>query len=242
VRYLLGSGYYHPDPENDEFVSRWARIFERYANPKPTIRIIIGVNNSRIRFDEKNRDNMLACESRALILMKYEQIVLQGNNGHVGQLISGEKKNKFCGWSMAFLTGAMIAYQNETDYIWLEQDCLAFGPWVERTYADMGDGDMVFGHKMKTAPFMPCSQSLVLVRHSFIPEMVSAYLGMGTDNDVTNLPEAKFQKLEDQFGDRIRRLSFGCDRERPIPYDDEVFYAQKLTDEELETLKQKGKL
>jgi len=227
MNYLLGSGYYHPNPDGDFFVRIWNETIIRYADPLPAQRMILAVGNSR----------PLAWGG-----LSSPVITTDGNLGHVGALLSGDKPHAFCGWSAAFCSLALIAYNAELDFIFLEQDCLACGPWVKRIYADMGDGDMVFGRKMESAPYMPCAQSLVLVRHSFIPEMVSSYLGMGTDNDVNNLPEMKFQHLEEKFGNRIRRLSFGCDRERPIPYDDDVFYAQKLTTEEIETLQAKGKI
>lgn len=228
MKYLLGSGYYHPTPDGDRFADMWVMNLELHACPLPRQVVIVGAGR-RVPQRYEDIDDFVNSEI----------LPLPGNLGHVGALLSGEKPHAFCGWSAAFCALALIAYNAELDFLFLEQDCLAFGPWVERTYADMGDGDMVFGRKMTSAPFMPCAQALVLVRHSFIPEMVSAYLAMGTDNDVLNLPEAKFQKLEDRFGSRIRRLSFGCDRERPIHYDDKVFYAQKLTPEELSTLKTK---
>lgn len=164
---------------------------------------------------------------------------LSGNLGHVGDLLNGSKPYDFCGWSSGVLALAMIAYSNESDFLYKEQDCLAFGPWVEQMYADMGDGDMVFGRKMQGPPYMPCAQSLFLVRHSFIPHFVGQYLYMGSDKIETNLPEHKFQKLEDNNPGRIRRLSFGYDRERPINFDDKVWYAQKFTHQELEELKKR---
>lgn len=227
MNYLLGSGYYHSPHVPDSFRRIWYDSIGKYCDPRPTKRFVIAVGNSFPTWDEQNPTSA-------------ETLHLYGNLGHVGALLSGEKKHSFCGWSGAFCALALIAYNAELDFLFLEQDCLAFGPWVKRTYEDMDDGDMVFGRKMVSAPYMPCAQSLVLVRHSFIPEMVSAYLAMGTDNDINNLPETKFLRLEEKFGNRIRRLSFGCDRERPIPLDDEVFYAQKLHAEELAELEEEG--
>lgn len=228
-KYLLGSGYFSTDSAHDEFAKHWAsQIIALFPEPQSVVIVSVG------------GEYPLIYETLCENYLNVEVVPFTGNLGHVGQLLSGEKKHKFCGWSATFCTLALLAYTAELDFIFLEQDCLAFGPWVDRAYLDMGDGDMVFGRKMATAPFMPCAQSLVLVRHQFIPEVVAAYLAMGTDNDHGNLPETKFLRLEEKFGDRIRRLSFGCDRERPIPYDDEVFYVQKLTPDELQTLSEKN--
>lgn len=171
-----------------------------------------------------------------------QNIRLNGNLGHVGDLLNGGKPHEICGWSAAVLALAMIAYCNESDFIYKEQDCLAFGPWVEQMYADMGDANMVFGRKMKSAPWMPCAQSLFLIRHKFIPEFARNYIALGPENKVDNLPEHKFVKLEEASPKDYRRLSFGYDRERPITYEDRVFYAQKLTAQEFDELKRRNLL
>lgn len=171
-----------------------------------------------------------------------QNIMLKGNCGHVGDLLSHAKSHDLCGWSSAVLALAMIAYCNESDFIYKEQDCLAFGPWIEQMYSDMGDRGMVFGRPMQSEPWMPCAQSLFLIRHRFILEFVMRYLELGTDADVTNLPEHKFVKLEAAHPQHYARLSFGYDRERPINFDDKVFYAQKLSPSELNELKKRNLL
>lgn len=171
---------------------------------------------------------------------EYNLLQLEGNLGHVGDLLNGTKKHELCGWSGAVLALAMIAYCNETDLIYKEQDCLAFGPWVDQMYADLGDKGMVFGRKMINAPYMPCAQSLFLIRHRFIPEFVKRYIELGPENSQDNLPEHKFAKLEAAHPQHYARLSFGYDRERPINFDDKVFYAQKLSRNELEELKRRN--
>ena len=167
-------------------------------------------------------------------------ISLEGNLGHVGDLLNGTKPHAFCGWSAGLMQLAMTAYCGELDLIYKEQDCLAFGPWVEQMYKDMGDGNMVFGGKMKTAPYMPAAQSLILIRHKFIPDFIWRYLGMGPDGDINNLPEHKFGRMLEQEPHHFRTLSFGYDRERPINFDAPVWYAQKFTPAELAELKKRG--
>lgn len=159
----------------------------------------------------------------------------------MGQLLNGEKPYSLCGWSASVLTLALLAYQNETDLIYKEQDCLAFGPWVERMYSELGDGQMIFGKKHESAPFMPCSQSLFLIKHAFLLTFISDYLALGTDADHGNLPETKFVRIEEKHGtEKIKRISWGCDRERPIPYDADVFYCQQIQPDEMQELKKRG--
>lgn len=218
MRFLIGSSYFNNGKRNQENVSvRWWRLVQK-ADPKPTRFVVISEADSTFLW----RDPRL------------EVVRLSGNLGHCGQLLSGEKPYAFSGWSITMLSLALMAYADEADFIYSEQDCLAFGPWVRQMYADLGDGDIVFGRRHDGPPWMPCSQSLFLVRHKAIPEFVAKYLSLGTDADKDNLGEHKFMKLMESWGqDRARMLSFGVDRCRPIPWDDRVFYFQQPTVDEL---------
>jgi hypothetical protein len=134
----------------------------------------------------------------------------------------------------------MIAYNCGKDFIYKEADCLWFGPVPERMYQDLGDKGMVFGAKMKTAPWMACAQSTFLIKHWFILDFLRGYLFLPSDKDM--LPEDKFVKLEENAPDKYTRLSFGVDREKPMPWESEVWYAQQWTQEELDEAKKRGLL
>lgn len=136
----------------------------------------------------------------------------------------------------------LTAYANESSLLFVEQDCLVFGDFYKQMMEDLGDGMMVFGRKMKSEPFMHCGNSLIYIRHEFLLTFVKDYIGLGTDGDTENVPETKFRKIEMMHPDKIRRLSFGCDREKPIPFDGPVVYCQKLTDDELEEFRKRGRL
>ena len=216
--YTLGTGRYNVSQE-------WQGIWDRNtASAMPTGNpwITIEVNSRCDTYDE------------------YNLLQLQGNPGHIGSLLNGSKPHDLCGWSSAVLALAMIAYCNETDFIYKEQDCLAFGPWIDQMYKDLGTKGMVFGRKMVNAPYMPCAQSLFLIRHHFIPEFVRRYLELGPERTEGNLPEHKFARLEELWPQHYARLSFGYDRERPINFDDPVWYAQKFTAAELEELRRRN--
>ena len=222
MNYLLGTGYYgHPGSEVTRL--RWCENVKRYAQPQPNRITTLCVGG-------------LICPNGA----HGECIDLDGNPGHVGQLLSGEKPHDFCGWSASVLALAMIAYCNETDFVYLEEDALAFGPWVQKLYEELGDGDFAFGHTMTSPPYMACSQSLFIVRHRFIPQFVATYIQLGKDGDPENLPETKFLRIEEKFPAKCRRLSFTVDRERPLPYDAPVWSAQKFTQDELAELRNRG--
>ena len=131
MSYLIGSGYV-PSPSNEKFLEIWADNFTKHPVPDGCSRIVIaGVGDG----------------PRPVVSVgfKVEWVGLQGNLGHVGDLIHGRKDYEICGWTAAVCALAMLAYCDESDFIYKEQDCLCFGPWVEQLYADMGDGDMAFG-------------------------------------------------------------------------------------------------
>lgn len=234
MRCLIGSGYVSGEGR-EQFAELWRVNFTNYypANDYAVSRIAIVANG------DANRP-------LATIGYRVEWIDLQGNNGHIGDLINGRKDRDYCGWTSAVCALAMLAYSDESDFVYREQDCLCFGPWLEQLYTDMGDGMMAFGGKMLTEPYMECAQSLFIVRHRFIPEFVAHMLVSGDERrkdeegKEDNLPERKFHRLREKHPEIVKALSFGVDRERPLPYDSPVWYAQKFTDEELEELRKRG--
>lgn len=170
-------------------------------------------------------------------------IRLENNLGHVHQLIGKQfpaKPHAFCGWSASVLALALIAYNDEKDFVYVEQDCLLFGECIEQMYQELGNSMMIFGRKMQGPPWMPCAQSLFLIRHEWIPAFVHYYLGMGDDRGEHRLPEHKFMALLQRHQKAVRQFSFGYDRERPFNINDSVWYAQKFTSEELKSLRAHG--
>lgn len=223
-RFLIGSSYFDNGKNGQKFRQEFAHVWSANtarANPE---RVVVVCEAGSVRPNTGHNEQIIS---------------LSGDLGHCHDLIAKKKPHEFSGWSSSMVSLAMLAYTNEADFIFKEEDCLAFGDWVSQMYQDLRSGDLVFGYKHRSPPWMPCSQSLFLVRHRFIPEFVSTYLSLGGDNRTDNLGEHKFCKLESQFGiNRIRRLSFGVDRERPIPYDARVFYAQQITPDELAKIRE----
>jgi hypothetical protein len=222
MRYLLGSSFFDGGKQGPEFRRAFVPIW--HANvakftPQPSRVVVISEGGSQ----------------RPNFGWGTDVVRLTGNCGHCEQLVKGERENEFSGWSATMTALAMIAYADMANFAYLEEDCLCFGDCIGQAYRDMGDGDMVFGRKMTSPPWQPCSQAFFIVRHKFIPTFVSTYLGMGGERSRTNLGEAKFCAIEQKFGPRrIRRLSFPCDRERPIPWEAPVWFCQQWTPAELD--------
>lgn len=227
--YMIGSGY-HSGSKSPIDVAAFSRVWLenniRYCDPAPKKTVIIG--------DTPYASNELTKE--------FQCIYLHGNLGHVrdkkpGQLLGG--------WSGTMLALAMVAYCDQLDFIYKEQDCLAFGPWVNQLYADAGpEGQMVFGLPLKVYPNITSTQSLFLIKHEFIPVFVQQYLSLGEDgNQKNNFPENKFTEIENLHPRKMKRMSFGVDRDRPIPYESKgAWYAQQWNTEEFNKAKEYGLL
>lgn len=227
-RFLIGSGFYK-DPD---FAKVWIENLERYVKDLRRV-VVVSIGGASLPY----------------VRTGLSEINLDGNCGHIGSILEGKKDHAISGWSASVCALAMTAYCDESDFVYVEDDCVAFGHWLDQMYADMGDGEMVFGPKHTSEPYMPCSQSLFLVRHRFIPTFVGMQLYLGDerhkddDGKEDNLSEHKFVKMEKVFGEsKIKRLSFGVDRCRPIPWDAPVFYFQKGTAEELDEARKRGLL
>jgi hypothetical protein len=170
-------------------------------------------------------------------------IELSGDLGNWSDIMHKRKPYEWSGWSASMMALAMLAYVNECDLVYRESDAFLFGECIKRGYADMGSGSIVFGKAHSGPPWMACSQSFFIVRHSWIPTFIKNYLAMGGETSEENLGEKKFVRLYDKFGSGVvKRLSFGVDRQRPIPWHEKTFYFQQPTPAEIQEAKNRGLL
>ena len=235
-KYIIGTGFFHK-PENEEaaqsFFEIWlANTLKTTAHNPPETIFVLSNGGCFPNTTTKLAVNQIM-ENRLQI------VSVKGNLGHIHALIGKEipaKEGLLCGWSASILTLAMVAYFAEADMIFKEQDCLAFGDWVRQLYAEIGDRKMLFGR----VRCMPCAQSLFIIRHDFILEFVKCYLTLGTDADDLGHPEAKFQQIQRMRPEPVGTFSFGYDRDRPVNFDDDVFYLQHIQPSELHELNRRG--
>lgn len=235
MNYLLGSGYFHPKTDEDNFVGTWFQNLEKHTDRAPPKRVVIVSVGGSWGPVQKMWEE--CCP------YPIDVVELEGNLGHVHGLLGKEppfKPHAYCGWSASVLALAMLAYNAELDFVYRESDVLAFGDYIGEMYRQLGDGKMIFGsYKENGKHKMPCAQSLFLIKHDFIPKFVSKYLSLPNDRRVDFLPEAKFGYIEaSTMG--VKRFTFGVDRGRPLPFDDLVWYAQHFTCAELSELKRRG--
>jgi hypothetical protein len=217
AQFILASGFYAPSgpagQAHRDFFKIWAENNRRTIAPKATY--------------------IISAAGKPFLDDGVHQWITAENLGHVMQM---PEQQVLGGWSASFLMSCLIAYHNKADLIYKEQDCLAFGPWVQRLYEEIGNAGMITG-KMNTTGDAAglLAQSLLLVRHGFLLPMIGLYCSIQqTDRQV--VPEHKFNFIA-QRTNAVRQTTMGCDRSRPIPFDDPAFYVQQLTTEEIAELR-----
>jgi hypothetical protein len=220
-RYIVGSGYIGGDAGRGLFSLIWASNLERNPDCNACQVIIIC---SRNEFPPLHQEWI-------------KLIRLEGDLGHICR--DNSHKHQIEGWPMAVMTGAMLAYNDESDFIFIEQDCLPFGNFVSRMYEEIGEAGLIMG----SLSHQPCAQSLFLVRHWFIPQFVHSYLGKKI-NERKLQGEQVFTQMEQEMPGKIKRFSFGFDRDRPPDgfesMKGKTWYVQQVSVDEVARLKDCG--
>lgn len=211
---LLGSGYHAGNEWNREFGQIWLANTRKYV-PDENVWVV----------------------STLEPLGAKNEIVLEHNLGHIGTMMANNSVG-ISGWSASMALLAMLAYNKGADFVYKESDCLWVGDVLSTMYKDAEGKQMVFGDKMYSPPYMACAQSTFLVRHDFIPAFLSMFLSFGDETE--NLPENRFAVIRDLNPHLVGTLSFGVDRERPMPFKKECWYAQQITREEYQIMKENG--
>ncbi len=225
--YICVSGFHRPEgwKGRDPFFPIWIANLCKMT-PLPQQLIIIADSGARPPMDD-----LPAAPPFPVTI-----IPLVGNLGNCHMTLNKIKTHKFGGWNGAVLSGALLAYANETDMIFVEEDMLQFGDCVGKMYEEIGDGGIIFG----STAGQPCAQSLFLLKHAYIPAFVRLILNRGSQDTQEELGEHQFAAIEKEYPTVWKRFSFGFDRTRPIRYDDPVYYVQHLTHEELAELKKRN--
>lgn len=202
---IVGTGYWKADQKcEDFFTNHWLPNTLKY----PNLEKIIVINSASPPI-----------ESPDIV----EWLNLTKNPIHGTKL---KESVQFAGWSLGFIHSALYAYSCHCDYIYKEQDCLAFGNWVERMYKCCEGKQMVTG-ELWSHPKRDyvIELSLMLIKYEFImPFLTQLFAVPGTGDKVR--PEKKFLTVRDNNPDLIGTIDFGYGGNRPFKYDD-CFYIQK---------------
>jgi hypothetical protein len=205
---LIGTGFFANSVDHEaktDFFWEWVK------NTRPVSDNIVVIDNSTHGLHHSFRD-----------------IRIKQNMGHVGSPMAGNYN--LLGWSLSWILPALVAYSDGCDFIYKEQDCLAFGDWLPR----LRQHQMTIGHSMSS----PCEQSLFFIRHDFIIKVVAEYMAIEVHDSVM-IPETKFAFLKARFPAEIAFHDLPGGRERPAKMvANSPFYYQQITPDELATLKE----
>lgn len=134
-------------------------------------------------------------------------------------------------WGTAFMLGAMFAFCNHMDYFFVEQDCLIHN--FKRAYkiAKEMKAPMIYGFGDLNS-FKPgwAEPSLTFVSYEFLPEFIERMMQgrwheWNAGFDRFKNPEKQFHNT---FADVAEYWPFGSGMKRPIPWDSEVYFAQRF--------------
>lgn len=146
------------------------------------------------------------------------------------------KHNILCGWARGFLHGAMQAYLNDCDYVYVEQDLLLFGKeLLENIFKLLEKNNKQVCYMTGDETPQKLQQSLVIVKHSYLINLISGLLNY-TDNTISE--ELKHYNV---IKDDIMWCQYRGGRQRKN-LDNEYFCLQHITEKELDELKKENKL
>lgn len=146
------------------------------------------------------------------------------------------KDNILCGWARGFLYGAMQAYLNDCDYVYVEQDLLLFGKnFIENIFKLLEKNNKQICCIDGDETPQKIQQSLVVVKNSYLIKYITSLLN---SKDHTISEELKHYNI---IKNDVMWCQYRGGRQRKN-LDKEFYCLQHLTEEEINTLKNENKL
>ena len=129
--------------------------------------------------------------------------------------------------------GAMHALCNKMDLVIIEQDCLVVGLHKAIEYAQSSGGSIIYGVTPEPADLSVGENSFVYVPYKFLQSYLEIQFSKNFHlwNDTRGFPELIYR---DMFRNLGSRWNFGYGRNRPINYDNPMYYAQQMSTAELD--------
>jgi hypothetical protein len=216
--YIIGSGWWcindlghthknkkcgHPYTRSPDFHKLWSHCIFKYTKPEGVI-----ITDS-------------AAPVKPVLDPREQMISLNKNYG-----IGGE----FDGWHRGFAMGAWYAWNCDSDYIYVEQDCIVHGNIADEIYKKApADTMMIGGTSFRDCKRVPWNVQLAVI---FVPRN----LILNVINEMVRCkkwtPEARMHEIKV----KAQHLPFGYGRILPINFNDNVWYAQHFTVQELNTI------
>ncbi|HEV2595403.1 MAG TPA: hypothetical protein VGU01_09425 [Sphingomicrobium sp.] len=164
---------------------------------------------------------------------------LDRNYGHANDIRTGKIKTKYSGFTRSVLLGAAYAMMcDATHYVYVEQDCLVFGRDFLSAAIGTSDADIFLGMPTENglglsgiaAPMI--QQSVMIVRKAGLERFICQMLSPPhSDGEIS--PEETMRQFLPPFD--FLKVPYG--RSRPIDPLSAHFYAQHLSEAELELIR-----
>ena len=146
------------------------------------------------------------------------------------------KKNILCGWARSFLHGAMQAYLNDCDYVYVEQDLLIFGEkFLENIFVSLEKNEKNVCYLNGDETCQKLQQSLVVVKHCYLIKLITNLLNY---NNNTISEETKHYNV---IKDDVMWCEYRGGRQRKNLHK-EYYCLQNLNEKEINLLKDNNKL
>lgn len=139
------------------------------------------------------------------------------NPGHAHDLDKGviDFPAKLCGCTLSTITGMLMAYYNNSDMLFKEQDCLTFNMTADTLYEALGDKSILLGPPEHTGCNLACESSLHLVRRDYIPGLVARLLAHPAPDAGPGFKRQEAKWMDCVAAEDLALLPFGYGRLRP---------------------------
>ena len=162
------------------------------------------------------------------------QSITVPNLGHVVQM-RNDGIDGYCGWSVSVMMGILYAYHHHADMLYIEQDCLVFGEgWID--YFQSHPAKLIVG--LGPHPTY-VEQSLFYLKYEYLLPFLLRWLAI-PEQDRELVPEQKWMRLMNETPNLIQQMPYGYGRRRPYNSNDERWYIQQVTNDELADLVEWG--
>ena len=137
-------------------------------------------------------------------------------------------------YQASYLAGAMYAYLNQCNFVYIEQDCLVYG--LDKAIKWATGKKIVYGNTRQSGVAGWAETSFTYISWKYLPEFIKRCQSVDWcfwthRHDDPPFAEPTWESL---FKNDAEYWPFGSGRARGIKFDSDIFYAQHLTDKELD--------
>ena len=224
--FILSTGWYadnrgHNNPGASKLLydSRW---FEKYWFPMLSLSLEMELPQA-----------LFVYESNCDVRCSLSGIPVTVHVERVRNLWPNETQDHRHDWFCSVMMGAQYALCNGCDLVYIEQDCLVGG--LNKAIEWAQDYKHVYGYGRQCSMAHGWAEnSFMYVRNDFLPELLNVLnQNKWLDGRGAPLPEMLWHGAFYEM-DGVEFWPFGSGRKRPIPWQEEFFYGQQLTEGEIE--------